>query len=79
MEARTKRKVEVERKKSKEMIAYPILVNCTKRSLEDVVQAPLIMYLVVPTTEVHQHLRFDRVDDDNNHIIVEIDVCKCKK
>ena len=66
------------------MIAYPELINQTRRSQEKVVQAPPVAYLVVPTSEgplskIVQNLRFGGVDDDDNCIIMEIALCKCKE
>ena len=77
-------KFEARRKKRKEMIAYHELINRTWRSQEEVVQAPPIMYLVVPILEgplskILQNLRFGEVDDKDNRIIMEIVVCKCEE
>ena len=66
------------------MIDYPKLINRTWRSQEEVVQAPPIAYLVVPILEsplskILQDLRFGRVDDEDNHIIMKIVVCKSEQ
>ena len=66
------------------MIAYAELVNRTRRSQKEVVQAPPIAYLFIPASEgliskIHQHMRFGRMDDEDNRIIVEIVVCTSKK
>ena len=77
-------KFEAKRKKRKEMIAYPKLINRTWRSQEEVVQALPITYLLVsilkgPLLKILQNLRFGGVDDEDNRIIMEIVVCKCEE
>ena len=66
------------------MIAYSKLINWTWRSQEEVIQAPPIAYLVIPTLEgplskILQNLWFGGVDDEENCIIMEIVVCKCEE
>ena len=75
---------EVERMKRKELITYSELINRTCRIQKKVVQASPIVYLVVPTSEgplskMLQNLRFGGVDDEDNRIIMEIALCKCKE
>ena len=83
VEAKSKCKVEVEREKSKKMIAYLELVNQAQRSQEEVVQASLVMHLLKHTneglvTKIHQYLRFGRMNDEDNSIFVEISISDCK-
>ena len=66
------------------MIAYPKLINRTWRSQEEVIQAPPIAYLVVPKLEgplskIPQDLRFGEMDDEDNHIIMKIALCKTEE
>ena len=66
------------------MIAYPKLINRTWKSQEEVVQAPPIAYLLIPILEgplskILHDLRFGGVDDEDNGIIIEIDVCKSEE
>ena len=66
------------------MIAYAKLINQTWRSQEEVVQAPPIVYLLVPILKgpllkILQNLWFGGVDDEDNCIIMEIVVCKCEE
>ena len=73
-----------EKKKEKDMNTYPKLINRTWRSQEKVVQAPPIAYLVVskfkgPLLKIPQDLRFGEMDDENNHIIMKIALCKTEE
>ena len=66
------------------MNAYPKLINRTWRSQEEVVQAPPIAYLVVsklegPLLKIPQDLRLGRMDDEDNHIIMKIALCKTEE
>ena len=66
------------------MIAYPELINRTWRSQEEVVEAPPMAYLLVsilegPLLKILQDLMFGGVDDEDNRIIMEIDVCKSEE
>ena len=78
-------KFEVRRKKRKEMIVYPKLINRTWRIQEEVVQAPPVTYLLVPIlkgpplSKTLQDLRFGVVDDEDNCIIMKIVVSKSEE
>ena len=65
------------------MIANSELINRIWRSQEEVVQAPLIAYLLIPILKgpllkILQDLRFGGVNDEDNRIIMEIVVCEVK-